>query len=109
MKHFFAFCFLILIFPLITAKNDPHCGTKSPIESKIIGGKEATPHEFPWMTSFGYTKQKGSDLTYKTWCGGSIIHPQFILTAAHCYKIMSNKNIRATVGKCANCFTKFTF
>uniref|UniRef100_A0A915HLB1 Peptidase S1 domain-containing protein n=2 Tax=Romanomermis culicivorax TaxID=13658 RepID=A0A915HLB1_ROMCU len=43
---------------------------------RIVGGTEATPHSFPWLVSLQYG---GRHL-----CGGALIHPRFILTAAHC-------------------------
>jgi secreted trypsin-like serine protease len=42
---------------------------------KIVGGVEATPHEFPWMVDM---RQGGH------YCGASIIHEEWVMTAAHC-------------------------
>ena len=56
----------------------PHIPTLS---EKIIHGEEATPHSFPWQISI-----KG-DID-EHYCGGSIISPYWVLTAAHCANIV---------------------
>jgi trypsin len=43
---------------------------------RIVGGVEATPHEFPWIVDM---RVGGSH-----YCGGSIISPEWVVTAAHC-------------------------
>lgn len=45
MKIFCIFVFLF-VFVFVCAKNHSKCGTKGPVQSKIIGGIEATPHEY---------------------------------------------------------------
>ncbi|XP_041426449.1 serine protease 3 S homeolog isoform X2 [Xenopus laevis] len=46
-------------------------------DDKIIGGYECTPHSQPWQV---YLTQNGD-----RWCGGSLISPRWIISAAHCY------------------------
>ncbi|XP_044607685.1 granzyme M isoform X2 [Equus asinus] len=45
-------------------------------ETCIIGGREAVPHSRPYMVSL---QKAGAHL-----CGGVLVHPQWVLTAAHC-------------------------
>ncbi len=47
----------------------------------ITGGCEVIPHSIPWQVLLEKRKP-GKDFRLK--CGGSLIHPQWVLTAAHC-------------------------
>nr|XP_012601359.1 granzyme M isoform X2 [Microcebus murinus] len=52
------------------------CAVGSTFGAQIIGGKEAAPHSRPYMASL---QENGSHK-----CGGVLVHPQWVLTAAHC-------------------------
>ena len=62
-------------------------------ETRIVGGKEVTPHSLPYQVSIQSTS--GSHF-----CGGSIIADNLILTAAHCMEgVDGNKpNMQVRVG-----------
>lgn len=55
-----------------------------PIESRIVGGRDANQNEFPMFTALGYRTLETKRIAFN--CGGVLISNKFILTAAHCCK-----------------------
>jgi len=51
-------------------------------QSKIVGGTKASDGVYPWMAAVA--KTTGGSLFDRQFCGGSLIAPDWILTAAHC-------------------------
>ncbi|MGB6037700.1 MAG: trypsin-like serine protease [Cryomorphaceae bacterium] len=46
-------------------------------DAKIIGGTEAEQGQFPWMSCLYLFGEEAV-------CGGALVHPEWVLTAAHC-------------------------
>ena len=67
-------------------QRQPICGRRhiKPIEpkvrSRVVGGYEVyPPHSQPWMVAFANASR------HFTSCGGTLIHPSFVISAMHCF------------------------
>lgn len=70
LTRFVVIHLLVVLFSLsVTAAN-----------LEIVGGQDATPHEFPFQASIQYKSGEH-------FCGGSLIRSNWVLTAAHCLDI----------------------
>ncbi|KAF5890202.1 transmembrane protease serine 4-like isoform X1, partial [Clarias magur] len=61
---------------LVVSLSCSDCGPKAP-ESRIVGGQNALIENWPWQVSLQLIGQHT--------CGGSILSPYWIITAAHCF------------------------
>lgn len=57
---------------------------------QIIGGTESTPYSRPYQVALLMNGRQG--------CGGTLISPQWVLTAAHCLDSASTSNLTVKVG-----------
>nr|ACO15307.1 Serine protease easter precursor [Caligus clemensi] len=57
------------------------CGLPS-APPRILGGEDASLGQFPWLANIGYKFRSKPEVLYR--CGGVLIGPQYVLTAAHC-------------------------
>lgn len=74
----------------------PEAPEESPVDeglgkSAIVGGQNTTIAQHPWQVSVGTNN-------FGWFCGGSIIAPQWVVTAQHCIEGTSTSSLRIAAG-----------
>ncbi|XP_020912717.1 trypsin [Exaiptasia diaphana] len=66
----------------VAAEEEIECGTKGKGNERIVGGKIAKKGSHPWQITIKSSGRQG----VSHFCGGSIFKPNWIITAAHCFR-----------------------
>ena len=77
LARFVVIHLLAVVFSLTAVATNLEIHNLHPL---IVGGQDAVAHEFPFQASIQYK-------TGEHFCGGSLIRPNWVLTAAHCMDI----------------------
>lgn len=63
---------------------------------RVVGGEKAPPGRHPWMVAL--TDRRNAGTAESVFCGGSLVDPFWVITASHCVRGMSKRNIVVFVG-----------
>ena len=69
-----------LIYFVFSLKSQISTSKNTDIIARIVNGENAVPNEFPFLVQLSSCVEKNNCFL----CGGSLIHKNYILTAAHC-------------------------
>ncbi|XP_058970380.1 trypsin [Pocillopora verrucosa] len=63
------------------------CGVRP--RSRIVGGYQAAPNSWPWQAML---------MTRGPFCGGSLLSPNWVVTAAHCVENINERDFKVRLG-----------
>jgi secreted trypsin-like serine protease len=70
--------------------------TEVSAELRIVNGERATLGNWPWMVAIFHSNSTPINAQF---CGGSLIHPSWVLTASHCTDNETVKSIKVVLGR----------
>ena len=76
--------------------TQPTTVTAQSISPKVIGGEDVAVQQNPWQVSLSSTKAR--DAKEGHFCGGALVHPEWVLTAAHCVDDKRPQDLRVLGG-----------
>ncbi|KAM3824191.1 chymotrypsin-like elastase family member 3B [Vipera latastei] len=85
---------LTLLVSVLLVAGAAGCGrpAHSP-HLRVVNGKDAAPYSWPWQVSLQYER----DGVFRHTCGGSLITPDWVMTAAHC--ISRSRTYKVVLGE----------
>ncbi|HSI81438.1 MAG TPA: serine protease, partial [Solirubrobacterales bacterium] len=61
---------------------------------RVVGGSPTTIRRWPWQVSIGYLPISPTNAFRNHHCGGTLVSPSVVVTAAHCMTLGPNRNFR---------------
>lgn len=72
--------------PLSAQESERITQPSATAQPRIVGGQDADKGEYPWQAML-------TDLNSTPFCGGSLISPRWVITAAHCVQGLNSGNL----------------
>lgn len=66
------------------------------VQPKVIGGSDTPDDAYPWMVALVYTSENSVEAGH--FCGGTLIHPYWVVTAAHCVEDLTADDLDVALG-----------
>lgn len=67
------------------------CGRSEKKDTRIVGGKNATLGDWPWMVGLSYRSPTNPGPDFR--CGATLISRQWVVSAAHCVRNIGNYEV----------------
>ncbi|UGY92056.1 S1 family peptidase [Streptomyces gobiensis] len=80
-----------------TAQAAPSGADRAKPGARIVGGGDVSNDAYPFMVAL-LSKGKGN-AKKRQFCGGSLVNPYVVMTAAHCVDHQQPKNLQVAVGR----------